>query len=221
MNDFKHLFCGIFGAAALPVLCILACGVMRSHGATLKKVATDGVNEVTIEVDKDGYVRGESMSFVYVPEGYIPQSGERVLIGDFEYVLVSAGDWARWTNAVLRLEMVAKRRWDKEHATRDGRRFWHGNATNRIVSAEEKTVTWLYPDGYEYVENMPRSTGNGRPEMIEGPAKSAAFRPPIPQTAVPSRLRAKMEAVKARPAARNVNATFGPGGRVLNAGESK
>ena len=135
--------------------------------------------------------------------------------------MVSVGDWTRWTNAVARLEMVAKRRWDKEHATVDGRRFWHGNATNRVVSAEEKTVTWFYPDGYEYVENMPKGTRSGPPKRIQKPTKAAAPRPPMPPTAMPSRLRAKREAIKSQPAAKQVNATFGPGGKVINVEESK
>lgn len=222
MNDFKHLFGGMCGAVALLALYILAWGVIqRCHGATIKRVAPDGVNEITIEVDENGYVQSERMTCVHVPERYIPQSGERVIIGDFEYIMVSVGDWTRWTNAVARLEMVAKRRWDKEHATVDGRRFWHGNATNRVVSAEEKTVTWFYPDGYEYVENMPKGTRSGPPKRIQKPTKAAAPRPPMPPTAMPSRLRAKREAIKSQPAAKQVNATFGPGGKVINVEESK
>ena len=222
MNDFKHLFGGMCGAVALLALYILAWGVIqRCHGATIKRVAPDGVNEITIEVDENGYVQSERMTCVHVPERYIPQSGERVIIGDFEYIMVSVGDWTRWTNAVARLEMVAKRRWDKEHATVDGRRFWHGNATNRVVSTEEKTVTWFYPDGYEYVENMPKSTRGGPPKRIQKPTKAAAPRPPMPPTAMPSRLRAKREAIKSQPVAKQVNATFGPGGKVINVEESK
>ena len=100
MNDFKHLFGGMCGAVALLALYILAWGVIqRCHGATIKRVAPDGVNEITTEVDENGYVHSESVTCAYVPDRYIPQSGERVIIGDFEYIMVSVSDWTRLNNA--------------------------------------------------------------------------------------------------------------------------
>lgn len=218
MNDFRHLFGGMVAAVAVMAAYLLAWGILqRCAGATIKKVAPDGVNEITFEIDKDGYVRGERTTCAHVPQRYIPQSGERVVIGDMDYVMVSAGDWTRWTNAVARLEAVAERRWRKEHETVAGRAAWHGAATNRVVAADGRSVTWLYRDGYTHVEAVTPS----RPAPQA--AKRAGSPLPRPQaasgasggTALPPRLRAKRRALESRPAAEEVNVTFGAGGKVL------
>ena len=149
---------------------------------------------------------------------YLPHSGERVLIGDFEYVLVQAGDWDRWTNAVSRLEAVAERRWQNEHKTDAGRRVWHGASTNRVVSADGRTVTWYYTDGFTYTEqatpSQKQSPAVRRMKKAEEPRK-------VPSNNMPSRLRAKREAMAARPKVKEVNAIFSPGGKVLKVEESK
>lgn len=154
---------------------------------------------------------------------YIPQSGEKVVMGDMEYVVVSAGDWTRWTNAVARLEAVAERRWRKEHETEAGRRAWHGAATNRVISADGRSVTWLYRDGYAYTEQAepvrtvsPAAFGaqSGLPRPQSAPKAAGG-------TGLPPRLEAKRRALNARPAAKEVNAVFGAGGQVLKVEDVK
>lgn len=218
MKDYRDLFGGMAGAVMLMLAYLLAFGAaQKCFGAEIKRIAPDGANEITLDVDGNGYVTGQKSTCLHVAERYLPQSGERVMVGDFEYVLVSYVDWERWTNAVARLEAVAERKWKKEHETADGRRAWHGNHTNRVVSADGRSVTWFYPDGYTYVEEV-------KAAPRRSPAVSRQTAPPRPQnapkrtagTGLPPRLRAKREAIEARPAAREVNVTFGVGGKVLN-----
>lgn len=222
MKDYMHLFGGMIVGIALLAAYILVWGaLMRCHGETIKSIAPDGVNEVTVEVDANGYVIGQSSTCLYVPEKYkahpqyIPQSGEVVIVGDAPYVMISLGMWERWTNAVARLEAVAERRWANEHKTDAGRRAWHGAPTNRVVEAA--SVTWQYADGFTYTEQA-------EPSRRASPAvermKKAATRPQgasaaLPRVNMPPRLRAKQEAISARPASKEVNATFGPGGKLL------
>ena len=149
-------------------------------------------------------------------ERYIPQSGERVMIGDYEYVVVASKDWTQITNAVKRLEAVAERRWTKEHKTVEGRREWHGNHTNRVVSADGKTVTWFYPDGYEYVEQAIPMPPRTRPPKATGkPVRTRPFPARRVDSHLPDRLKAKREAIAKQPPAREVTVTFGPGGKVI------
>jgi len=176
------------------------------------------VNTVTLEVDERGNVMGERSTAVYVPQKYIPQSGDKVLVGDFSYILLSVHDWERLTNAVARLEAVADRRWANEHKTDAGRRAWHGSPTNRVVSADGRCVTWFYADGFTYTEqatpSQKQSPAVRRMKKAEEPRK-------VPSNNMPSRLRAKREAMAARPKVKEVNAIFSPGGKVLKVEESK
>ena len=224
MKDYLHLFGGMVAGVALLVAYILVWGaLMECRGETIKRIASDGVNEITMEVDENGYVIGQSMTALYVPEKYkpsaqyIPQSGERVLLGDFEFVLVSSADWERWTNAVARLEAVAERRWTNEHKTDAGRRAWHGALKEKRQSEDGRGMVYTYADGFTY-------TDEAEPGRRESPAvervRKAAARPqgasaPKPKVNIPQRLKAKREAVAARPASKEVNAVFGPGGKVL------
>lgn len=218
MNDFKHLFGGMAGGVALLAAYIIGWGILqRCSGMEISRLADDGVNKVMLEVDEHGNVMGERITALYVPQKYIPQSGDRVAIGDFDYIVVSVADWERLTNAVARLEAVAERRWTKEHQTAEGRKAWHGTETNRVVSADGRSVTWLYRDGYSYTEqaasvrkvspSVKRAQSGQKPPQGASAAKVGR--------SIPPRLRAKQEALAARPAAKEVNATFGPGGKVL------
>lgn len=200
MKDYLHLFGGMVAGVALLVAYILVWGaLMECRGA---------------EVDNPQPVLIGDLEPQTVPH-YVPQSGERVLIGDFEFVLIASADWERWTNAVARLEAVAERRWANEHKTAEGRRAWHGAPTNRVVEAT--CVTWQYADGYTYTERAePGRKSSPAVERVrkaaERPQGASAVRPRVN---VPPRLRAKQEAISARPASKEVNATFGPGGKVL------
>ena len=219
MKDYLHLFGGMGAAILALALYIFAFGaVMRCYGDDrITYPASDGVNEVTARVTDSGVVVPESVTTAYGEPSppYIPQSGEHCVIADVEYVLIAAQDWVRITNAVARLEAVAERRWANEHKTDAGRRAWHGAPTNRVVEAA--SVTWQYADGFTYTEQA-------EPSRRASPAvermKKAAERPQgasavRPRVNVPPRLRAKQEAISARPASKEVNATFGPGGKVL------
>ena len=202
----------------------IACwgALQKCFGAEVKRVAPDGANTITLEVDDNGYVMGEKSTTLYVAPKYIPQSGDKVVVDDFEYIMVSVGDWTRWTNAVARLEAVAERRWKKEHETVEGRRAWHGSHTNRIVTAS--AVTWLYPDGYTYTEEV-KPTRNAAPAVRrmkqQAEAPKASKPKSVTPNALPPRLADKYQSLQTRPKKKTVNATFGPGGKVLNVEESK
>ena len=217
MKDGLHLLGGMCGAILAIALYVFGWGALQKcFGFEVKSIAPDGVSIVTKEVDENGYIMGEKSTAVYVAPRYIPQSGEKVMIGDFEYIMVSVGDWTRWTNAVARLEAVAERRWTKEHQTEEGRRAWHGAATNRIVNAD--SVIWLYRDGFTYTEEV-------KPAPRRSPAVKRNTAPERPRPVVPSRLpprlTEKKKKLQNRPAAKEVNATFGPGGKLLKVEESK
>jgi len=237
MKDYLHRFGGMLAAILLLAAYIFDWGwIERCYGETIKHAAGDGVNEVTIELDENGYVTSQSITLVNVLEKYeadnpqpvligdleprpvqncIPQSGDEVVVNDVTFVLIASADWRRWTNAVARLEAVAERRWANEHKTAEGRRAWHGAPTNRVVEAA--SVTWQYADGFTYTEQA-------EPSRRASPAvermKKAAERPQgasavRPRVNIPPRLRAKQDAISARPASKEVNATFGPGGKLL------
>jgi len=132
MKDGLHLLGGMGGAILALALYIFGWGTLQKcFGIEVKRIAPDEANTITLEVDENGYVMGEKSTALYVAPKYIPQSGDKVMVGDFEYIMVSVGDWARWTNAVARLEAVAERRWTKEHQTEEGRRAWHGSTPAR------------------------------------------------------------------------------------------
>lgn len=218
MNDFRHLFGGMAGGIALLAAYIIGWGILqRCNGMEISRPAGDGANTITYEVDGDGYIRGEKSTAVYVLPKYIPESGDMVTVGDFNYIMVSVADWERLTNAVARLEAVAERRWTNEHKTDAGRRAWHGASTNRVVSADGRTVTWFYADGFTYAEEV--APGRREPQAVRRMKQGAPKKAPAPN--MPARLRAKREAMAARPKAKEVNAVFGPGGKIIKTEETK
>lgn len=224
MKDGVHLIGGMGGALLALVLYMFGWGALqRCFGAEVQRVAPDGANIITLDVDERGNVMGESSTLVYVPQKYIPQSGDRVAVGDFDYIMVSAGDWERWTNAVARLEAVAERRWTKEHQTAEGRKAWHGAETNRVMSADGRSVTWLYRDGYSYTEQAApvRKASHSVKRAQSGQKQPQSASGASAGTGIPPRLRAKRRALEARPKAKEVNATFGAGGKVLKVEEVK
>lgn len=224
MKDYLHLFGGMLAGIALLAAYIFGwSALMRCHGETIKSIAPDGVNEVTVEVDANGYVIGQSSTCLYVPEKYkahpqyIPQTGEVVIIGDAPYVIISLAVWERWTNAVAWLEAVAERRWANEHKTDAGRRAWHGDLKERRQAEDGRGMVYTYADGFTYTEQAEPSR---RVSPAVDRTRKAATKPQgasvaRPRANIPPRLRAKQEAVSKRPAAKEVNATFGPGGKLL------
>lgn len=204
MSDFRHLFGGMAGGLTLLAVYIIGWGILQRCAG-------------------DEYPNPQRVVIGNLQEPYIPQSGDKVLVGDFSYILLSVHDWERLTNAVARLEAVAERRWVNEHKTDAGRRAWHGSPTNRVVSADGRCVTWFYADGFTYAEEA--APGRRASPAVER-ARKAATRPQgasvvKPSGNIPPRLRAKQAAIAARPAAKEVNATFGPGGKVLKVEEAK
>ena len=198
-------------------LCLAA---FAAGGAEVKRVAPDGVNEITLEVDGRGNVQSESVTTVHVPECYYPQSGDWVVINDVSYIVIHKPDWERFTNAVARLEAVAERRWKNEHATEAGRRAWHGAVKSKTVAEDGSSVEWVYADGYVYVQNVaPARRASPRVESVKNGPRSAPN--PNQYKHLPARLRAKRQAQDAQGKAREVNAVFGPGGKVLKVEEAK
>lgn len=188
----------------------------------ISRPAGDGVNIYTVRVDDDGYIVSESSTAALALRKYAeqlpPMPGECYL-GDFKYIFLTPGDWAAVTNRIARLESVAADRWRNEHKTVAGRQAWHGAATNRVVSADGLSVTWLYPDGYAYTETEARTNAvrRVRPPAAKIPRPDAPA--PVRRVVLPPRLAAKREAEKSRPKVREVNAVFGPGGKVLKVDE--
>lgn len=226
MKDYLHLIGGMLAGMALLALYFFGwSALMRCHGETIKSIAPDGVNEITTEVDANGYVTSRSTTCIYVPEKYeaqspyLPQSGDVVMLGDgVRYVVIACADWERWTNAVARLEVVAARRWENEHKTDAGRRAWHGALKKREQTEDGRGIEYTYADGFTYTEE---ATAAPRvPPAVRRMRESGEKRPVAAPRAevgngIPARLKAKREAISARPAVREVNATFAPGGKVL------
>ena len=105
-----------------------------------------------------------------------------------------------------------------EHETAQGRAMWHGKETNRVVTAQG--VTWLYRDGYTYFEGPAKKVPRDRPRKAQKTAPGAHAQPPRPS--LPPRLAEKREAMKSRAGRiREVNATFGPGGKVIKVEDVK
>ena len=203
MKDGAHLLGGMVGAVLPLAAYIFMWGMaMRCFGAEVSE------NPQPVPI-------GDLAPQATLP--YIPQSGERCVIVDMEYVLIAAKDWERITNAVARLEAVAERRWANEHKTDAGRRAWHGALKEKRQSEDGRGMVYTYADGFTYTEEA-------EPGRRESPAvkrirnapgtRQGASRPQV-GIGLPPRLKAKREAISARPAAREVNATFGPGGKVL------
>ena len=141
-----------------------------------------------------------------------------VIIDDFRYVAIAPSVWDDLTNTVERLKDMSAKRWNMEHKTVAGRAAWHGQATNRIVSAT--SVTWLYADGYTYTETDTNAVKRVRPPTAPKRLPSAPAKKPSPT--LPPRLAEKREAMKSRAGeVREVNAVFGPGGKVLKVEEAK
>ena len=200
----------------------------------------DGVNTRTRVVDTNGYVVSESTTTLHVAEKYVAEptgeipewayedgtpiiryltrQGERYVVDDMEYILVSPSSWQDITNTVERLRDIAAERWRMEHETAKGRAMWHGKETNRVVTAQG--ITWLYRDGYTYFEGPPEKVPRDRPLKARKTAPGQHAPPPRPK--LPPRLAEKREAMKSRAGrVRQVNATFGPGGKVIKVEESK
>lgn len=200
----------------------------------------DGVNTRTRVVDDNGYVKSERITLVHVPEKYVAEptgkipewaykdappitryltrEGERYCVDDIDYILVSPSSWDSLTNTVEILRELSAERWRKDHETAKGREMWHGKETNRVVTAQG--VTWLYRDGYTYFEGPPEKVPRDRPLKARKTAPGQHAPPPRPS--LPPRLAEKREAMKSRSGrVRQVNAVFGPGGKVLKVEESK
>ncbi len=145
----------------------------------------------------------------------LPQSGDVVQIGDHRYVVISHDDWTRWTNAVARLEAVAERRWTKEHQTEEGRRAWHGAKVKSELVEDGRVKVTTYADGFVWTEQVPQAR---RVSPAVRATKANMATPP--RADIPARLRAKRNAERNK-APREVNVTFGPGGKVLKVEDAK
>ena len=152
---------------------------------------------------------------------YLSRDGQKYVVDDFEYILVSPSSWQDLTNKVEKLAAMTADRWRMEHETAQGRAMWHGEATNRIVTAQG--ITWLYRDGFTYFEGPAEKVRRDRPQNARKTAPGQHAPPPRPS--LPPRLAEKRKAMKSRAGqVREVNAVFGPGGKVLKVeekGESK
>lgn len=215
MKDYLHLYGGMAGGIALLALYIFG---LRALQKCCGAEVVETPHPVLIG-DLPQTAHHVLIGDLQQPQPlYMPQSGEQVVIGDCTYIVIAAGDWARWTNAVVRLEAVAERRWANEHKTDAGRRAWHGALKKREQTEDGRGIEYTYADGFTYTEE---ATAAPRvPPAVRRMRESGEKRPVAAQRAkvgngIPARLKAKREAILARPAVREVNATFAPGGKVL------
>lgn len=147
---------------------------------------------------------------------YTPTSGDRVIVGDFEFVLISAVDFEAMTNRIGKLETIAERRWTMQHSTEAGRTAWHGPRVSQEFDPERNEKVSIYSDGYRHA--VPFTPTKARVPVPRGnsgnqPRGASASRPSaIPRGAWEMRHRADL-ARKAKPV--EVSAEFGPGGKVL------
>lgn len=198
--------------------------------------AGDGANEITMEIDNRGFISAISSTAVHVAQN-VEEPITNVLadvddieltakyaairrardLYEREYVVIEKSEWCELTNTVERLRAIAERRWNIEHATPQGRMAWHGKPVRRM-SADGTAVLWEYPDGYKYEQKVTPS--RPAPRQI---TKNAQRSTPNPNQYkhLPPRLRAKRQAQDAQGKATEVNATFGPGGKVINAEVAK
>lgn len=150
-------------------------------------------------------------------------SGSEAWVNDYRYVVVAPSEWDALTNRIALLEATASRRLAEDYKTVAGREIWHGKATNRVVNADGLSVTWLYADGFQYTELEVRESAVKRtrpPQAQKRPSGAPATRRPLD---LPPRLAAKRAAILARQQGKapTVNATFGPGGKVIKVEEPK
>ena len=217
----------------------VALAALAVYADTVITDKPDGVNTRTRVVDDNGYIKSERITLAHVPEKYVGEptgeipewaneggtpitryfirEGERYVVDDIDYILVSPSSWQELTNAVERLRDISAERWRRELETANRRAMWHGKETNRVVTAQG--ITWLYRDGYTYfeaAEKVPRD----RPRKTQKTAPGQHAPPPRPS--LPPRLAEKRKAMKSRAGrVREVNAVFGPGGKVLKVEENK
>ena len=152
----------------------------------------------------------------------IPQSGEIATFGDFEFVLVTPGDWCAMTNAITRLQNVARRQYEYDIKTDEGRQRWHGERIRKEVDKDIRAVMYTYADGYEYVQKMEAGASKLRP--VEGrrivPPTSAMLQS-TDTNAVPEGVKLMRQRRAKLKTGRTLNVTFGPGGKVIKAEEAK
>jgi len=87
-----------------------------------------------------------------------PVSGDRVVLNDTTYVLMSVEDFAAFTNKMAFFEAIASKRWTIQHRTEQGRAEWHGNRVSQTFETDDsgRTVKVTeYADGYRHVETAP------------------------------------------------------------------
>ena len=190
----------------------------------------DGVNTRTRVVDTNGYVVSESVTLVHVPDNvkYLAEpSGEIPRLAwasdDRMYVALTPYEWESLTNRIAVLEATASRRLAEDYKTAAGREIWHGKAISRKVNPDGLSVTWCYADGFEYTEREVRENAVKRPRPPQAQKRPSGAPVPRKPLDLPPRLAAKRAAILARRngATPTVNATFGPGGKVLKVEESK
>ena len=204
---------------------------------TVTMPAGDGANEIIRQIDLDGNVLSEAQTLVHVVPKVTDEETRRFCNGDDdcyvskvmfpsldeELIFLSKSEWRNLTNTIERLKDMSAKRWNMEHRTVAGREAWHGKATNRVISAT--SVTWLYADGYTYTEteeNAKRARNVHKAPHFAAGARNPAAPAKKPSPTLPPRLAEKREAEKSRAGkAREVNAVFGPGGKVLKVEEVK
>lgn len=120
-----------------------------------------------------------------------PVSGDRVLIQDREFVLLSVDDYGTMTNQISFLMQIAKRNWTSQHKTEHGRVAWHGKKIRSEVDDGKGVIRTYYEDGYIYTQYKPIANAN-KPRKMPLGAPVRRGRKSIPLN-IPKRLQEALE----------------------------
>ena len=110
-----------------------------------------------------------------------PVSGDRVMIGDQEFILMTPGEFANMQTNFNILARIAKKQWDVQHSTEAGIRAWHGKRTNVSIDTNAMEKVTTYADGYQLREKMqvrdkPRATPRAVPKAARPFSKPKRLR---------------------------------------------
>ena len=230
MKKHEHETWEILFACAWYLFMLAAIAGSAFGGETITYPAADGVNRCIVEVDDNGYVTSRGITTAMVlekwdgsvaPESRIyatPHSGDEVTIADGRYILISHDDWNAITGRIAKLETIASRRWAIQHSTEAGRREWHGKPVEPPrIDAEARIKTTKYEDGYTHTEKMTPEIRRPSPPTKPTAPPTQARPSGIPHKAWEARQKRKAAETNAK----TVNVRFAPGGKPIEAKESK
>lgn len=126
-------------------------------------------------------------------------------VNDEQFVQISVGDYVILTNKIYTM-------WEYANATEQGRVSLHGNRVSRTVDTESKTVTFVYADGYIFIERMKTQRSSAIVPHTNTTATATSRLMKRPKHMSDAQWKFIQENSIKKP--RLVNAVFAPGGKV-------